>query len=171
MYTDPSGHFGLANFSVAQTIQGILQNNRAVTNAVAGRRLVYKLGCFALEEMATETINMMGVYIIEQDMDTGYGKGKYVGKGGGKEGIRRRLRDHLNPKMSSMSNVLMKIEVQGNKGILQVVEQYVLNAVEEDWYVTNDPKTPPLSRTKKHKQPLRDLLNKIELNGNKGWCK
>ena len=70
-----------------------------------------------------------------------------------------------------MSNVLMKIEVEGNKGILQVVEQYVLNAVEEDWHVTNDPKTPPLSRTKKHKQTLRDLLNKIEVNGNKGWCK
>ena len=127
---DPSGFFGLSEFSITQKIQGILQKS----SGQASFRVVYKKsGCFLVEAMTGEVINR-GVYVF-LDSFTGL---PYVGQT--TVDFDKRLKQHIAQGKRDVERILAKFHISGNitKPLLRQFEQVIVNIFGEV-----DPKKPP----------------------------
>ena len=123
-----TGHFGLADVMSAINVRGTLTTigTRAGANA-AGRRLVWKGGCFIVEEIAEAAIsNAIGLYVFD-DVDVGR---PYVGQS--RSNIVDRLNSHFRSTRTYIQNVTHVLPVSIADGVSDKLKD-VLDALEQSF--------------------------------------
>lgn len=125
---DPTGRFSLSEMSVADVVQGILSRNQQVIQAMGGRKLVFKAGCFVLEEVATNAV-VEGIYFLDDVLSNN--KGRYAGKS---VKVERRIIEHVGSKIQQAEHVLFSFAVTADakmkmKEALKIAEQWAIRLI------------------------------------------
>lgn len=125
---DPSGLFSLSELSVAEVVRGILDRNQQIIQAMGARRLVFKAGCFVLEEVATTAL-VEGIYFLDDVMSKR--QGRYAGKS---ISVERRISEHVGKKIKAAQDMLFSFAVQASekmkmKEAMKVAEQWAIDLI------------------------------------------
>ncbi len=163
---DPSGLFSLSELSVAEVVRGILDRNQQIIQAMGARRLVFKAGCFVLEEVVTNAI-VEGVYFLDDVLSPN--PGKYAGKS---VKVERRISEHVGKKIKAAQDMLFSFAVQASekmkmKDAMKIAEQWAIDLIggKRGPGVNTANLVDAINANLRKNDGLRKALQKVD------WCK
>lgn len=127
-FVDPSGYFGLSDILSAINVQGRLTTIAGQGGAsAAGRKLLWKGGCFVVEEIAESYISSaIGIYVFD---DIKLEK-PYVGQS--RVNVDSRIKNHFKVVRTSVENITAVLSVSVAPGVKDKLTD-VLDALEQSF--------------------------------------
>jgi RHS repeat-associated protein len=152
-HLDPSGLITLGELGTAMNIAA----RQSLTSVGSYRVVIQKTGCLLVEAIVEETITH-GIYVFLDELDNNK---PYVGKT--KNDLDRRMRQHTTEGARRVGQVIARINVQGGKGDLQVIEQLIYDVLSGGQPNSLSNTIRPLSERRPSKAELRKRLAAIKL--------
>lgn len=129
-FVDPSGHFGLAGFSIAMNIQSSMRTGQAVGYRVTLRKVGKKITCVAVEQVFEQAVieaMTSGIYFLKAQN----GKGSYVGQS---NDFDRRLDEHKRHKKQAQRQIQSMVArfqfMSTDRNERRIVEQFMMNVAD-----------------------------------------
>ncbi|OUS29198.1 hypothetical protein A9Q99_08775 [Gammaproteobacteria bacterium 45_16_T64] len=132
-FIDPSGYLSLGEVLSAINVQSRLTTIAGnAGGSAAGRKLLWKGGCFVVEELAQAALeNAISLYVFD---DINIGK-PYVGQS--KVSVESRIKKHFKVVRTSVENITAVLSVSVAEGVSDKLED-VLDALEQSFIDDHD---------------------------------
>jgi hypothetical protein len=144
---------------------------KGIRTQFAGKKLVYKAGCFVIETHGDELIKS-GIYFLMTDQHRTNRKkvGKpYVGQS--RVSISQRIKQHVGDKIADIDKELGRLPVFAESKELQtaldLIEQWAIDLLEDEFGekkkngIANG--RDQISKTSTNRKGMRDLLGKLKM--------